>query len=128
MSAPTFHYLIFVWGDVEPEAIGPFSSGASRDAAALSYRRQHGSAHGYFRASVRWTDREPALKARAYEATFFNFVEGKGYEAQRLGGGGICTLAQTCLTASWRMDVSRIFVTSSASRCGARPSLDGRLK
>jgi len=62
MSATTFHYLIFAWGDVEPEAIGPFSSEASRDAAALSYRREHGSTHGYFRTTVRGTDREPSAR------------------------------------------------------------------
>ena len=70
-----FHFLIFVWGDVEPECLGPFPTEAARDTAALQFRAEHGPEHGYLRAMVTVGTDEPKLEVHAYESDFFERID-----------------------------------------------------
>ena len=45
----TDFYLLFVWGCVEPEIIGPFSTAYERDEAAVAKRKEEGEQCGYYR-------------------------------------------------------------------------------
>ena len=42
------YYLLFIWGCVEPELIGPFDTTEERDKEALKQRKEEGSQHGYY--------------------------------------------------------------------------------
>lgn len=42
------HYLIFIWGDVEPAIIGPFSTPEERDREALKIRTTKGDRYGIY--------------------------------------------------------------------------------
>jgi hypothetical protein len=42
------YYLLFVWGCVEPELVGPFATTEERNSEAQKYHREHGEQHGYF--------------------------------------------------------------------------------
>lgn len=41
-KSPKRHYLVVVWGDVEPCLRGPFARDATRLAAARKHRREEG--------------------------------------------------------------------------------------
>ena len=42
------YYLLFVWGCVQPETIGPFDTAGERDKKALELREKEGDEHGYY--------------------------------------------------------------------------------
>ena len=43
------HYLLFVYGCVDPSLIGPFDSREARDEKAVEQYKQEGEQHGYYR-------------------------------------------------------------------------------
>lgn len=43
------YYVLFIWGDVDPELIGPFKSEAERNAKAKQLKAKRGDDHGIFR-------------------------------------------------------------------------------
>jgi hypothetical protein len=60
-------WLVFVWGDIEPEAKGPFETETERDEAAFKLRDEEGD-HGIFWLDV--TDGAPEIGA--YSEGFFD--------------------------------------------------------
>ena len=60
-------YLIF--GDIEPEIIGPFQSEDERDNRALGLRREHGDEYGIFKLNVDMASGTPSLET--YSGGFF---------------------------------------------------------
>lgn len=46
------HYLVVVWGDVEPSLRGPFARDATRLAAARKFRREEGADDGLYRLDI----------------------------------------------------------------------------
>lgn len=46
------HFVLFVWGDVEPGLRGPYRTVEERDAAAQDIRREEGPDHGIFALDV----------------------------------------------------------------------------
>jgi hypothetical protein len=68
-------YLIFVWGDVEPEIIGPFRSDAARDRRALELRKEEGDDHGIYILDV---PKRGAPDVNAYSGAFFMDAEDEG--------------------------------------------------
>ena len=46
------YYLLFIWGCVEPELVGPFKSTEEREAEAQRYWKEHKDQHGYFSLEV----------------------------------------------------------------------------
>ena len=65
------YYLIFVWGDVEPQVYGAFETEIERDAKALELRRENGEEHGYYPASVEYGE----LFVGVYTGAYFDDVE-----------------------------------------------------
>ena len=65
-------YLLIMHGDIEPEVIGPYQDGETRDEAALAYRREHGRDDGIFMLS---TDEAGVPSVEAYCGGFFAEVE-----------------------------------------------------
>jgi len=65
------YYLIFVWGDVEPQVYGAFETEAVRDAKAIELRRKEGADHGYYPASVEYGE----LFVGVYSGAFFEEVD-----------------------------------------------------
>jgi hypothetical protein len=63
-------YLIFVWGDVEPELMGPFSSPDARDDEARILREQEGDEHGIFTLTI--DDDKPHPEIGTYSGGFFD--------------------------------------------------------
>jgi len=45
-------YLLVVWGDTEPELVGPFTSADERDVRAREIRAKHGREHGVYMLSI----------------------------------------------------------------------------
>lgn len=45
-------YLVFVWGDVEPEIMGPFTDADDRNAMAGMIRAREGDEHGLYRLDI----------------------------------------------------------------------------
>jgi len=46
-------YLVIVWGDVEPNIEGPFTTPEERDAFAGKYRFEEGDEHGIYKLYIR---------------------------------------------------------------------------
>ena len=65
----TKHYLLVLWGDIEPELRGPFPTEEERDAAALELRAAWGRDHGLYPMSV---DKEGRPVVGAYCGGFFD--------------------------------------------------------
>lgn len=65
-------YLLFVWGDIEPELKGPFSSVTKRNKAARQFRKKEGREHGIFMLGI-----EPSGKpwVGGYSGAFFGDEE-----------------------------------------------------
>jgi hypothetical protein len=42
-------YLLVVWGDIEPEIVGPYATEQDRDAKAKEIRSVNGDEHGIYR-------------------------------------------------------------------------------
>jgi len=63
----TTYWLIFVWGDVEPELHGPFPTELERDNFAKYVRETEGNRHGFYPMTV--TDGIPDV--RSYSGAFF---------------------------------------------------------
>jgi hypothetical protein len=51
-KSPKHHYLVVIWGDVEPQLRGPFKSDSTRLAAARKYRRDEGDDDGLYRLDI----------------------------------------------------------------------------
>lgn len=49
------HYLLFVWGDVEPEIHGPYANEEERDRDAIKFKYEEGDAHGIYAVNVDWS-------------------------------------------------------------------------
>ena len=62
-------YLIFVWGDVEPEVWGPYPTDNKRDEIAREAHEQKGPEHGLYGADVL---EDGTLKVWSYSGAFFN--------------------------------------------------------
>ena len=62
------HYLLIMWGDVEPEVLGPFDSDEARDTKARELRLEIGDANGIFPVCV---DKDNGLSVWAYSGGFF---------------------------------------------------------
>lgn len=65
------HYLLFVWGDVQPELFGPFNSKEKRDSFALEKRIEEGDTHGYYQLAVE--NGKPMINF--YSGVFFEDVD-----------------------------------------------------
>jgi len=63
----TEYYIIFVWGDIEPQVKGPFGNREQRDATIKELRKIKGEEHGYFWLNI--VDGKP--EAGAYPGRFF---------------------------------------------------------
>lgn len=63
------HYLLCIWGDVEPEIFGPFDTTAERDADARLHRSEHGDENGLYMLDVSETG-VPTVSA--YSGEFFD--------------------------------------------------------
>ena len=61
-------YLLIVYGDIDPEVIGPFANEGQRDNAALAFRRDHGDEDGIFMLTLNGNER-PSVDA--YSGGFF---------------------------------------------------------
>lgn len=71
MTPKTDKYLIFVWGDTEPEVMGPYATEETRDAKARWLRKTEGDAHGIYLLDI--VDGVP--KVDAYSGAFFEKEE-----------------------------------------------------
>ena len=67
-------FLLVVWGDVEPEILGPYDDEETLEARAVELKREHGNARGIFRLG--------AEVIGAIEVSSFSngFTEGHGCE------------------------------------------------
>ena len=72
LSQTTPFYLLIVYGDIDPEVIGPFADEDQRDNAALVFRRNHGDEDGIFMLSVAGGGRPHVA---AYSGAFFEEVD-----------------------------------------------------
>lgn len=63
-------YLIMVWGDVEPELMGPFSSPDARDDEARLLRDEHGDENGIYMLTIDKDKPDPEIEA--YCGGFFD--------------------------------------------------------
>ena len=61
-------YVLFVWGDVDPDLIGPFDTDEARDEEAKEKRYQEGDEHGYYWMDV---DEEGIPNVGSYTGSFF---------------------------------------------------------
>jgi hypothetical protein len=66
-------YLLVIYGDVEPEVLGPFKDEAERDRKALDIREEGGDEHGIFLLTVEKTTHKPEVTA--YSGGFFEHAE-----------------------------------------------------
>ena len=48
MTTKVDRYLVFVWGDVEPQICGPYVDESAQDKAAIALRREEGDRHGIY--------------------------------------------------------------------------------
>ncbi len=65
----TKHYVVFVFGDVEPNSYGPYVNTEKRDQKARRLRKTHGDEHGIYWARV---NSKGELEIGAYSGAFFN--------------------------------------------------------
>lgn len=61
-------YLIFVWGDVEPQLKGPFKSRNERNNFAKKLRKKEGDEHSYFPLDI---NKDCKPEVWAYSGAFF---------------------------------------------------------
>ena len=66
------YYLLCIWGDIEPEVLGPFKSELDRDNRCKQLKGTHGDEHGMFPLSV--PEGAPAPTVAAYSGAFFEDV------------------------------------------------------
>jgi hypothetical protein len=66
-------YLLVIYGDIEPELLGPFKDEDERDAKALKIRKEEGDRHGIFMLTVEETTHKPEVNA--YSGGFFEDAE-----------------------------------------------------
>lgn len=71
------YYVLIVWGDIEPQLIGPFRSAQARDARSQELKAEHGDSHGIFPFQLT-TANSPSVGA--YSNAFF-----KGGSVQGVG-------------------------------------------
>lgn len=62
----TSFYLLFVWGCVEPEMIGPFETATARDEAARAKYAEEGEEHGYFPLAAKVVGGESIVEVGSY--------------------------------------------------------------
>lgn len=65
----TKHYVVFIYGDVEPNSYGPYETTEQRDKQARKLRKLHGDEHGIYWARV---TENSELEIGAYTGSFFN--------------------------------------------------------
>ena len=65
-------WLLVVWGDVEPDLLGPYMDGEARDKAAVELKRAHGDDNGIF-----MLDAEGLPEVGAYSGGFFSGALGE---------------------------------------------------
>jgi hypothetical protein len=77
------HYVLHIWGDVDPEVHGPFPTPEQRDEKALAIRRDDRGEDrgGIFQADVAIIDGEPVLEFNVYTGDFFASVDAEFCEA-----------------------------------------------
>lgn len=63
------YYLIAVWGDVEPEILGPFTTTEERDMEATRFRNEEGDEHGLYPLDIRGN--VEVIEISAYSGGFF---------------------------------------------------------
>jgi len=61
----TEHYILFVWGCVEPDVRGPFTTSEERDLKAKDIFEEEGDKHGIFGLDIE--DGRPEAFAYSYE-------------------------------------------------------------
>ena len=84
MSNPNVKkHLLVVWGDVEPEILGPYDDEESREARAVELKREHGDEHGIFRLSAEVIG---AIEVSAFSNGFFYDALGADFR-ERLARG-----------------------------------------
>jgi hypothetical protein len=66
-------YLLVIYGDIEPELLGPFKDEDERDMKALDIRKDEGNQHGIFMLTVEETTHKPEVDA--YSGGFFEDAE-----------------------------------------------------
>jgi hypothetical protein len=66
----TKRFLLVVWGDVEPELLGPFKTQEERDRKAREIRTDEGDEHGLFP-----IDAAGKVEVGSYSGGFFNKEE-----------------------------------------------------
>lgn len=60
-------YLVFVWGDLEPEMKGPFGTDEARDVEAKRLREEEGDQHGIYPLDIKGGK----LEIGTYSGAFF---------------------------------------------------------
>ena len=63
------HYLLCIWGDIEPELLGPFKTAEARDGRARQLRQESGADHGLFPLST--TKGTPTPRIDCYSGGFY---------------------------------------------------------
>lgn len=66
-ASPVKHYVLVVWGDIEPQLIGPFGTPGERDEWAKNFRANEGEGHGVFP-----IDSAGAVDVGSYSGAFFD--------------------------------------------------------
>lgn len=66
-------YVIFIWGDVEPQTHGPFDKEEARDGKALELRRENSSEEGGIYPAV--VSEDGQLVVDCYSGAFFESVD-----------------------------------------------------
>ena len=84
-------YLLVVWGDVEPEILGPYDDEESRGARAIEIRREHGDGHGIFRLSA---EAIGAIEVSAFSNGFFREPPKEAHGCERPAQNLACFMPQ----------------------------------
>lgn len=63
----TQYFLLFIWGDVEPQLHGPFTSKKYRDDLAHRIRAKEGDKHGIYPVEIK----QQKLYVGSYAGSFF---------------------------------------------------------
>lgn len=66
-APPVKHYVLVVWGDIEPQLIGPFETPGERDGKAREIRAQYGKENEIFP-----VDSAGAIDINSYSGAFFD--------------------------------------------------------
>lgn len=62
------YYVLIIYGDIEPDLIGPFTTEETRDEKAIDLKREYGNEHGIFPMNI---DADGAPTVGAYSGGFF---------------------------------------------------------